>query len=79
MSNLAQLSEAEFNSKTNAVIARYPAISEVASWDAAENADLSMVEVEGLTAEQTVNDKSQEWVNYFAMSMEGIQEEINNA
>ena len=71
MNNLIQLGNKEYNLKADAICKRFPHLeSRYACAD--QNAEDSMVDCEGLSRAEAFVDRSQEQLDYFAMSLEGF-------
>ena len=70
-----QHSREEFDRRCDAIIVDYPQVADRATC-ASQNAQLSLVEVEGMSQEDAENDMSDLFVEYFAASMAGFAEEV---
>ena len=69
-----QLSEDEFDSRCDAVLADYPEVAHRANC-AAQNAEQALVQCEGYSAEEAANDLSELFIHYFSASLAGFAEE----
>jgi len=69
-----QLSREEYDIKEAAICADYPQLSHRYAC-ASQNAEDSMIDCEGLSAQEAFEDYSQDRLDYFAMSLEGFAEE----
>ena len=72
-----QYSKEEFDRRLEAVVAEYPQVAKRAAC-AYQNAEDSLVDVEGYDSEDACNDQSELFIEYFAMSMEGFAEDLEN-
>ena len=68
-----QLTEEAFNAKSEAILERFPSVKHRAPC-AALNAEQALVECEGYSRWEACIDRSQEFLDYFAMSLEGFAE-----
>jgi hypothetical protein len=73
-----QLSREEFERRIDAVVADYPQVPESRWACAGQNAELCLVDVEGYDSEDAYNDQSELFIEYFAMSMAGFAEDLEN-
>jgi len=74
MNNLIQLSIEEYSLKADAICKRFPQLEDQYAC-AAQNAEDSMVDCEGLSLMEAFADRSQDQLDYFAMSLEGFGEQ----
>ena len=69
-----QYSLEEFDRRCEKVLADYPEAAHRAAC-ASQNAEKSLIEVEGFTPEAAANDLSDLFIEYFAASLAGFAEE----
>ena len=72
-----QYSRKEFDRRLEAVVAEYPQVADKAPC-ASQNAEDSLVDVEGYNSEDAFNDRSELFIQYFAASMWGFAEDAEN-